>query len=294
LAKELVVVTGMSGAGKTLAAHVFEDLNYYCIDNLPPTLMPQAAELLKDHGEERRGVAFVVDSRAGSLFNSVFDTSDALKDSPVEGFNRAKILFLDASDEVLVQRFKETRRRHPLVTEQRGIMDSIRYERELLSPLKQRADKILDTTKLEPIGLRKSIERYFSSQAPAEALIITVVSFGFKHGIPLEADLVFDVRFLVNPHYVPRLRPYDGNSELVREYVISDPLTEPLLEKLFDLVEFSIPQYAREGKAYLTIAIGCTGGRHRSVVIANELATFLTGRNYTVIVEHRDVGTGPL
>jgi len=153
---------------------------------------------------------------------------------------------------------------------------------------------VIDTSSLEPIGLRKAIERYFSGQVPAESLLITVLSFGFKHGIPLDADLVFDVRFLANPHYVAKLRPYDGNEEAVRNYVLSDPLTEPLMEKFFDLVEFSIPQYAKEGKAYLTIAIGCTGGRHRSVVMGNELAHFLRNLNYQVIVEHRDIGSGPL
>ncbi len=294
MSRELVVVTGMSGAGKTLAIHVFEDLNFYCIDNLPPGLMPEAARLLTEDRTDVKGLALVVDSRAGAMFDRLIETFDAMRDSPVDGFQRPKVLFLDASDEVLVQRFKETRRRHPLVTDTRGIMESIRYERELLSPLKERADKIIDTTKLEPLGLRKAIERYFSGQSPAESLVITVVSFGFKHGIPLEADVVFDVRFLANPHYVPRLRPYDGNCEPVRDYVMADPLTEPLLKRLFDLVEFSIPQYAREGKAYLTIAIGCTGGRHRSVVVANELAKFLSDRDYNVIVEHRDVGTGPL
>lgn len=292
--KELVVVTGMSGAGKTLAIHVFEDLNFYCIDNLPPNLMPDAAELLKQAQDDADGMAFVVDARSGHLFQNFAETYDRLRQAPVNGFHRPKILFLDASDEVLVQRFKETRRRHPLVTETRGILDSIRYEREMLSPLKQRADKVVDTTKLEPLGLRKAIQRYFSSKLPAEALVITVVSFGFKHGIPLDADLVFDVRFLANPHYVASLRYYDGNAEAVKDYVLSDPLTEPLLEKLFDLVEFSIPLYAKEGKAYLTIAIGCTGGRHRSIVVANELAHFLSGNNYTVIVEHRDIGSGPI
>ncbi len=294
MSRELVVVTGMSGAGKTLAIHVFEDLNFYCIDNLPPELMPEAARLLTQDRADVKGLALVVDARAGAMFDHLIETFDRMRESPVDGFQRPKVLFLDASDEVLVQRFKETRRRHPLVTDTRGIMESIRYERELLSPLKERADKIIDTTKLEPLGLRKTIERYFSGQSPAESLVITVVSFGFKHGIPMEADVVFDVRFLANPHYVSRLRPYDGNCEPVRDYVMSDPLTEPLLQRLFDLVEFSIPQYAREGKAYLTIAIGCTGGRHRSVVVANELARFLSDRDYNVIVEHRDVGTGPL
>lgn len=291
--KELVIVTGMSGAGKSLASHVFEDLKYYCIDNIPPDLMPQAATLWHGSNSDAAGLAFVVDARSGELFEHFIKTYDEMKDAPANGFARPKILFLDASDDVLIKRFKETRRRHPLVTDSRGIIDSIRYERSLLTPLRERADKVIDTSSLEPIALRKAIERYFSTQRPAEALVITVVSFGFKHGIPLDADLVFDVRFLANPHYVQELRPYDGNSQQVRQYVLSDPLTEPLMEKFFDLVEFSIPQYAREGKAYLTIAIGCTGGRHRSVVLTNELARFLENMNYTVIVEHRDVGVGP-
>ena len=291
---ELVIVTGMSGAGKTLASHVFEDLNFYCIDNLPPDLMPDAARLWHDADAKSNGLALIIDSRAGGLFSRFVGTYDQLKSTPVNGFSRPKILYLDASDDVLVKRFKETRRKHPLVTATRGIMDSIRFEREMLTPLRERADKVIDTSSLEPIGLRKAIERYFSGQVPAESLLITVLSFGFKHGIPLDADLVFDVRFLANPHYVAKLRPYDGNEEAVRNYVLSDPLTEPLMEKFFDLVEFSIPQYAKEGKAYLTIAIGCTGGRHRSVVMGNELAHFLRNLNYQVIVEHRDIGSGPL
>ncbi|MCC6485851.1 MAG: RNase adapter RapZ [Armatimonadetes bacterium] len=290
--KELVIITGLSGAGKSLASHVFEDLKYYCIDNIPPNLMPDAARLWHDSNTDATGLAFVVDTRSGDLFERFVETFDEMKSVPVNGFSRPKVLFLDASDDVLIKRFKETRRRHPLVTDTRGIIESINYERNLLMPLRERADKVIDTSNLEPISLRKAIESNFSTQRPAEALVITVVSFGFKHGIPLDADLVFDVRFLTNPHYVEQLQPYDGNSQPVRQYVLSDPLSEPLMEKLFDLVEFSIPQYAREGKAYLTIAIGCTGGRHRSVVLANELARFLENLNYTVIVEHRDIGLG--
>ncbi len=294
LARELVIITGMSGAGKTLAAHVFEDMNYYCVDNLPPALMPDVARLSQEVGQDVQGLAFVVDSRAGKLLDRLVETYDALKKEPIDGFNRPRILYLDAHDHVLRQRFQETRRRHPLVNETRDVKASIPLEREILRPLRERADRVVDTSRLEPRGLRKAIESYFSDRLPAEALMITVVSFGFKHGIPLDADLVFDVRFLANPHYVDRLRPYDGNTAPVRDYVMRDPLTEPLTEKLFDLVEFSIPQYAKEGKAYLTIAIGCTGGRHRSVVISNELARFLENRNYNVIVEHRDIGSGPV
>lgn len=289
---DLIILTGMSGAGKTLAVHVFEDLNYFCIDNLPPDLIPEAALRWSMAGNTAAGLTAVVDCRAGNMFDSFVHTYQNMKESPVEGFNTPKILYLDASDEILIQRFKETRRRHPLFNETSGIIPSIEKEREILAPLKAMADKVIDTSNLEPIGLRKTIERYFSDQLPAESLIITVVSFGFKHGIPLDADLVFDVRFLSNPHYVSSLRPFDGNSREVRDYVLADPLSEPLTEKLFDLVEFSIPQYAKEGKAYLTIAIGCTGGKHRSVVVANELAKYLKDRNYTVLTEHRDLESG--
>lgn len=289
---DLIILTGMSGAGKTLAVHVFEDLNYFCIDNIPPDLIPEAALRWSTAGNTAAGLTIVVDCRAGNMFESFEQTYQKMKEKPVDGFNPPKILYLDASDEILIQRFKETRRRHPLFNETIGIIPSIEKEREILAPLKAMADKVIDTSNLEPIGLRKTIERYFSDQLPAESLIITVVSFGFKHGIPLDADLVFDVRFLSNPHYVASLRPFNGNSREVRDYVLADPLSEPLTEKLFDLVEFSIPQYAKEGKAYLTIAIGCTGGKHRSVVVANELAKYLKDRNYTVLTEHRDLGSG--
>ncbi|MGC8862491.1 MAG: RNase adapter RapZ, partial [Armatimonadota bacterium] len=202
---------------------------------------------------------------------------------------RLVVLFLEASDSELIKRFKETRRKHPLVTAQRGINEAIRLEREMLDDLKEIADKIIDTTNLEPEHLRRAIREFFGPENAQERLMIAVVSFGFKHGVPLDADVVFDVRFLANPFWVPRLKNLNGTHPDVVQYVLSDPLTEPLLEKLFDLTEFSIPQYIREGKAYLTIAIGCTGGKHRSVVIADELARFLRAANYVVRVEHRDV-----
>lgn len=292
--KKLVVLSGMSGSGKTLALHVFEDLDFYSIDNLPPELMPRVAELCSEDSTGSRGVAMVIDARSGEMLGKFESTYEALRQNPARGFDKPLILFLDASNEVLLQRFKETRRHHPLVTPARGIFDSIKYERQLLSPLKALADRVIDTTKMEAVELRTSIQKHFDPDLLTSSLIITVVSFGFKHGIPLDADLVFDVRFLSNPHYIPELRPYDGTAPAVRGHVLSDPRTEPLLERLFGLVEFSIPQYVREGKAYLTIAIGCTGGRHRSVVVATELARFLSEHNYGVVVEHRDVATGPL
>lgn len=286
--KRLVVVTGMSGAGKTLAIRTFEDLNYFCIDNLPPDLLANVLNLWKDSGTRSEDLAIVVDVRTGQFFGDFLQAYEELSSTKVDGYGRAKILFLDASDPMLVRRFKETRRKHPLVSERRGILDSITEERRLLADIKEHADKIIDTSSLEPEGLRREIRQYFGPQGVRQGIVITVVSFGYKHGIPLDADLVFDVRFLANPYYLEKLSGLDGTHKDVRHYVLSDPLTEPLLERLCSLVEFSIPQYEKEGKAYLTIAIGCTGGRHRSVVVADEIARYLKVRDYNVVVEHRD------
>ena len=277
----------MSGAGKTLAIRAFEDLDFYCIDNLPPDLIPETVKLWHRPKAKLQDVAIVVDVRAGQFFSDFARDFDQLSKSD-SGFAKAKILFLDASDTVLVRRFKETRRRHPLFEKGKSIAESIREERGMLAPMREHADKIIDTTNLEPLGLRREVAQYFGHDGTKDSLVVTVVSFGFKFGIPLDADVVFDVRFLANPHYVESLRDLDGNSAAVNRYVLSDPLTEPLLERLFDLVDFSIPQYTKEGKAYLTIAIGCTGGRHRSVVVANELGRFLASRGATVVIEHRD------
>lgn len=286
--KQLVVITGMSGAGKSLAVNTFEDLNFCCIDNLPPNLLPQAVSLW-DPPATPENVAIVADVRSGQFFHAFLPTFLRLKERETPPFARPVLLFLDASDAELVKRFKETRRKHPLVTEERGIIDAIKLERDMLADINENADKIIDTTNLEPEGLRRLIREFFGPQQAQERLMIAVVSFGFKHGVPLDADVVFDVRFLANPFWVPKMRNLNGTHAEVSQFVLSDPLTEPLLEKLFDLVEFSIPQYIKEGKAYLTIAIGCTGGKHRSVVVANELARFLKGANYVVRLEHRDL-----
>ncbi len=286
--KQLVIISGMSGAGKSLAFNTFEDLNFFCIDNLPPDLIPSAVDLWKPPAKPEN-VAIVADARAGQFYDRLLPVCQSLRESPVPHFVSPAVLFLDASDSELVKRFKETRRKHPLVTKERGIMDAIAREREMLADLKEHADKIIDTTNLEPEGLRRLIRDFFGPSAAQERLMIAVVSFGFKHGVPLDADVVFDVRFLANPFWVPEMRELDGTHARVAQYVLSDPLTEPLLEKLFDLVAFSIPQYLKEGKAYLTIAIGCTGGKHRSVVVADELARFLASANYVVRVEHRDL-----
>lgn len=286
--KRLVIMTGMSGAGKSLAINTFEDLDFLCIDNLPPQLLPKVVDLAGPPYDPRN-VAVVADVRARQHFDRLLPECQILRENPPAHFSRPVLLFLEASDAELVKRFKETRRKHPLISETRGILDAIALEREMLADLKEDADKIIDTTNLEAESLRRSIRDFFGPPHAQERIMIAVVSFGFKHGVPLDADVVFDVRFLANPYWIPTMRNLNGGDPQVAQYVLSDPLTEPLLEKLFDLVEFSIPQYIKEGKAYLTIAIGCTGGKHRSVVVANELAAFLTRSNYVVRLEHRDL-----
>jgi UPF0042 nucleotide-binding protein len=278
-----VIITGISGSGKSQALRIFEDLGYYCVDNLPPALLPQLADL--GNGQSPN-VACVVDVRAGAGLQALGPALEELKKRALE----TTVLFLEASDPVLVNRFKETRRKHPLLLEAGGILPSIRRERELLTDLKDRADKVIDTTDHTPRSLSTLLTELFEGDpGPQAGLVITLVSFGFKHGLPLDADLVFDVRFLANPHYVRELRWQDGQQTEVVNYIRNDPLTQPFLDKLFDLVNFSVPPYIKEGKAYLTIAIGCTGGRHRSVMVTEELAAFLRGRGYDPLVQHRDV-----
>jgi UPF0042 nucleotide-binding protein len=277
-----IIITGISGSGKSLALRVFEELGYYCVDNMPPSLLPQLAGLRNGGGSLER-LACVVDVRAAEHLPQLMPALAALEELGIH----PEVVFLECSDPVLVNRFKETRRKHPLLMQSGGIQESVRTEREILADLKGRADRVIDTTDFTPRALALLLGDLFHEQ-PSAGLTITVLSFGFKHGLPLEADLVFDVRFLANPHYVRELRWQDGRDAAVVEYVKADSLTAPFLAKLFDLVEFTIPHYIAEGKAYLTIAIGCTGGRHRSVVVAEELAGFLRGKGYEPLVQHRD------
>jgi len=277
----------MSGAGKTLAIRAFEDMGYLCVDNLPPSLLPSLRELYENKSGSDN-VAVVVDVRAGDQFAELVRAFPALSD----GYKQARILFLDASDEVLVQRFKETRRRHPLFDKCHGILDSIAKERMMLVELKEIASKIIDTSDLDSGRLKSEIITYFGNESTDAGMIITVTSFGFKFGLPLDADLVFDVRFLINPHYLPELRHFDGRDQPVEEYVMQEEMSREFVRKLHDFIGFSLPYYENEGKAYLNIAIGCTGGRHRSVVIANELGAFLKSRGYRTLIGHRDVSKG--
>ncbi len=284
-----VIISGLSGAGKTRVLQSLEDLGYFCVDNLPPGLIPKFAELCSQPENKLTRVALVTDIRGGEFFDSLFESLEYLEES---GFPY-QILFLEADDETLIRRYKETRRRHPLA-QQGSVLEGIREERLRLQELRGRATWIIDTTDLTPQKLREQIVEIFSRDEGLQRLIITLVSYGFKHGLPLDADLIFDVRFLPNPHYVDNLRPLDGNDERVREYAMKWPAAQKFLRRVQSLVEFLLPHYENEGKSQLTVGIGCTGGRHRSVVIAERLAEWLRGKGYTVLVEHRDISREPV
>jgi len=280
-----IIVTGLSGAGKTEATRSLEDMGYFCVDNLPPKLIPKFAEACVQSQGKIDKVALVIDIRGGIFFEDLFESLNYLK---AEEF-KYEILFLDASDEVLVKRFKESRRSHPLAPGSR-IITGINEERKKLREVKDRADIIIDTSKYAIKDLREEMSKnYGDAQQPEKDLSITVLSFGFKYGIPVDADLVFDVRFIPNPFYIPKLKPFSGNDEPVRDYVLAQEETKGFITKTDDLLEFLIPHYKKEGKRQLIVSVGCTGGRHRSVAIANSLYETLAKRNYSVSVEHRDI-----
>ncbi|MCR4401263.1 MAG: RNase adapter RapZ [Firmicutes bacterium] len=282
--ERFVIITGLSGAGKSEAVRAFEDMGFFCVDNLPPTLIPKFAELVAQSEGKTNRIALVVDIRSREFFDSLCSALDDLEGMGVT----YEILFLEASDEVLVRRFKETRRRHPLSSEGGGVLEGIEDERRRLGEIRGRATRILDTTSLSPRQLRERIMNVFTGESRRERLDVIVVAFGFKHGIPMDADLVFDVRFLPNPHYVESLRKLTGDTEPVREYVFQSPVTRRFLQKLFDLMAFLLPHYVKEGKTQLVVGIGCTGGKHRSIAVADRLAGFLKERGYNVSVEYRD------
>lgn len=280
-----VIVTGLSGAGKTQATRSLEDLGYFCVDNLPPTLISKFAEACMQSGGNIEKVALVIDIRGGVFFDDFFDTLNYLKRNEF----KYEILFLEASDEVLIKRFKETRRSHPLSPDGR-VLTGITQEREKLREIKNIADIIIDTSKYEIRHLREKInEIYGDNKTPERQLSITVLSFGFKYGIPVDSDLVFDVRFIPNPFYIPELKAYSGNDASVRDYVLKQTETVTFIDKLIDMLKYLIPNYRKEGKRQLIISIGCTGGRHRSVAIANEIHRRLNEENYNAKIEHRDV-----
>jgi RNase adapter protein RapZ len=282
-AMQFIVITGLSGAGKALAMRHFEDFGFFCVDNLPPTLLPMFAELCARGSIGR--VAVVADVRGGTFFN---DLSDALERLRADGF-AYHILFLDADDDLLVKRFKETRRRHPLSDQFPDLQEAIAAEREALVTLRARADKIVNTSHVTPRELRAAIQKTFVDEADGTQMLVQIESFGFKHGLPQDADIVFDVRFLANPNYDREIGHLDGFHQPIIDYVMREPLTQQFLQHLGDFVGFCAPQFEKEGKAYATIAIGCTGGRHRSVVLTNWLAELLRAQGHRVSASHRDV-----
>lgn len=281
---EYLIVAGMSGAGRSTAAAALEDFGWFVIDNLPPALVGKVAELAALPGNDLDRFCFVV-GRGGT--ESVAEIVPAIEDLRASGA-RVRVLYLEASDEVLVRRFSGTRRRHPV--EAGGVLEAIQSERTLLEPLLAGADVVIDTSETNVHELRARLVEIFAVPATTGQLETSIVSFGFKNGLPLEADLVFDARFLPNPHWVAALRPHSGLDDDVRDYVMSSPEAVEFLARIDDLVTFLLPFFSREGKSYVSIALGCTGGRHRSVVLAEELAKRLRAQGFAPAVHHRDVG----
>jgi RNase adapter protein RapZ len=281
-----LLITGLSGAGRSEAARSLEDLGYFVVDNLPPALLPKMAELASGPGGPRR-VAVVVDARGGVFFGELSRALEELRQ--LRGPSR--ILFLDASDDDLVNRYEATRRRHPLAPGDR-VAEGIRKERLMMQTLREEADLVIDTTGLTPHDLRDRIREAFADAPPEEGLHVSIVSFGYKYGSPRDADLVFDVRFLPNPHWVDELRPLPGTSQPVRDYVEGQPEYATFMRRLQNLLDVVVPGYVAEGKSYLTVAVGCTGGRHRSLVVADDLAAYFRQRGHVVTVDHRDIDRG--
>jgi UPF0042 nucleotide-binding protein len=279
----LLIVTGLSGAGRSEAARALEDLGYFVVDNLPPTLLPKMAELAGRPGGPGR-LAIVVDARGGVFFGELSKSLEELQQQQVP----YRILFLEAADDDLVKRYEATRRRHPLAPADR-VVEGIRKERLMMESLRGEADLILDTSGLTPHDLRAKIRDAFSDAPPEAGLQVSVMSFGYKHGTPRDADLVIDCRFLPNPHWVDDLRPLPGTDERVRTYVKGQQTYREFMRRLRALLGFMVPGFVAEGKSYLTVAVGCTGGRHRSVVIAEELAAFFRDKGLPVSLRHRDL-----
>ena len=281
--RRLVVITGLSGSGKGSALKAFEDLGYYCVDNLPVGLIPRFADMVAAHGSRNRRSAVVVDIREGESLSQLPVTYQRLGR---DGLNVA-LLFLEASDEALIHRFEETRRPHPL-GRNLPVREGIRLERSLLKPMRHLADTVIDTSRMNVHELRQLIQDRFGGRR-RKTMLVSVLSFGFKHGVPHDADLVFDVRFLPNPNFVTGLREKSGIDPEVREYVESQALTREFISRISDLLLFLLPNYVREGKSYLTIAIGCTGGRHRSVALAEHIGDFLDEEGFKTKIIHRDL-----
>jgi len=282
---ELLIVTGMSGSGKSVAINALEDLGFYCVDNLPPQFILSFAKLsIGTKGKEDR-LALVVDARSKNVFTDLYEEIRMLDENKI----RYKLLFLDASDDTLLNRYKETRRKHPMMGSDITSLDAaIDKERSSFETIRSRADYILDTTYLSSSNLKKEVIKLFQLEG-THSMQIKTVSFGYKYGIPNDADLVFDLRYLPNPYYVPELREKTGENDEVFNYVMETGLAQTLFVKLMDLIEYLVPLYIEEGKSQLVIAYGCTGGKHRSVSFARKTAEFLTGKNCSVVTQHRDI-----
>lgn len=283
---EIVIISGMSGAGRSEAIHTFEDLGYFCIDNLPPSFIPRLVELAELPDSRIRRIALVSDVRGEEFFDELQGALNGLEEAGVSH----RLLFLEADDETLHRRFSETRRRHPLCTEGGTVTDGIEAEREKLAGIRGRADMIIDTSSLKPRELRLAIKERFLADTSQESLAVTVSSFGFKYGTPTDADIVMDVRFLPNPYYNHSLRELTGLDEPVRAFVLGRAETAEFREKWHDLLGTLVPGYLAEGKTHLAIALGCTGGMHRSVALAEDTAEYLRNLGYRVAVSHSDIG----
>jgi len=280
---KFVIVTGLSGSGKSEAMKALEDMGFYCVDNLPPALISKFAELCYQPNSSIDKVALGIDIRGRKFFETLYESLSYLEK---ENY-KYEILYLDCSDDVLLKRYKMTRRNHPL-SNNIQISDGIKVERKILENLRGNATCIIDTTSMKPKDLKEEIIKLYTTEHDNHNLVISVVSFGFKHGIPSDCDLMFDVRFLPNPYYIEELRPKTGDDKEVRDYVMNSKISKEFYEKLGDMIQFLVPQYIEEGKQHLTIGIGCTGGRHRSVTISNLIYDDLVNKGYRVVKKHRD------
>ena len=286
---EILIISGLSGGGKSKAASFLEDMGYYIVDNMPAAMILKFAEFCERGGGRYDRAALVYDVRTATSLTEIFDVLDQLKTMRID----CRVLFLEASPEVIIQRYKESRRRHPLRNRTDSLEEAVRRERELMEPLKARADVVIDTTHTSTAQLRARLLREFGGAAEQSGMAVNVVSFGFKYGLPMEADLVFDVRFLPNPYYIDELRPQTGLDQGVADYVLQSRQAQGYLPRLEELLAYSLPLYVEEGKTSLVIAVGCTGGRHRSVAVAHVLAEFLRSRCGCPVTEkHRDMARG--
>lgn len=279
-----IIVTGLSGAGKSQAMNCLEDLGYYCVDNMPPMLIDSFINLTAEGSSNFEKAAFAIDVRIGDLFSDIEKSLDELAAKGIE----YKILFLEASERVLIRRFNETRRKHPL-SEGKNAVHGIRKERELMQPLRNRADYVIDTSNMKVARLWEEVKDLMTSGESEKTFVVNIYSFGYKRGVPLSADMIFDMRFIPNPYYVKSLKPLTGNNKKVRDFVMRQDVTQEFLDKLEPMLDFLIPFYMKEGKYNLNLAFGCTGGHHRSVATANEVAERLRQKGRRVTLEHRDL-----